>query len=257
MGVALGAVLDGEGRVIGWREQRRVLAARYRDVLLGDPGTLLILVGQAPLIGWLCAVVWGSVETDTPSLYFVMALASGWVGCIAACREVVRERAIIERERFFGVSPPAVILSKAEALFALGLAQVVLLQGAVEWKLSLKGPYLLQTAALALASWAGVGLGLLVSSIAASQERAVAAVPLLLLPQVLFSEMAVPRRYFTDAVAVVEKFMPVRWTYRIFVDMAEPEAPWGTVALSFGVLALYVAALCALATLALWPRREA
>jgi hypothetical protein len=73
---------------------------------------------------------------------------------------------------------------------------------------------------------------------------------------VLFSEMAVPERYFSDVVAAVEKLMPVRWTYRIFMDLAETEPRWGHVALSFGVLLVYVGVLCALATAALWPRRE-
>ena len=52
------------------------LAARYRDCLLGDAGGLLLLLAQAPLIGWLCAVVWGSIERDTPPLYFVLCLSA-------------------------------------------------------------------------------------------------------------------------------------------------------------------------------------
>jgi ABC-type multidrug transport system permease subunit len=237
-------------------DQRTVLADRYLECVLGDPGTLLLLVGQAPFIGYLCTLVWGSVETDTPSLYFVMCLASVWFGCVGACREIVKERAIIERERLLGIRPMAVVLSKAEVLFGIAAAQAILLQMAVHWKLALKGPFLVHTVALVLAAWCGVGLGLVVSVISTRQDRAVGAVPLLLLPQVLFSEIAVPRQYFTHVVSAIEKLMPVRWAYRVFVDLAEPERPWWTILGSLGALAVYAAVLLLIATAALQSRRE-
>ena len=81
-----------------------------------------------------------------------MCLSSVWFGCIGACREIVKERAIIERERFFGISPWAVVLSRAHVLLGLGALQALTLQMAVEWKLALKGPFLVQTFALFLAS---------------------------------------------------------------------------------------------------------
>lgn len=238
------------------RQQRRTLAARYLECLLGDRVTLLLLLLQAPLIGWLCTIVWRPLGTDTPSLYFVLCLSAVWFGCIGACREIVKERAIIERERLYGVGPGPVVLSKAQALCALGTAQVVLMQVAVEWRLGLRGPYLAQTVILMLAAWCGVGLGLLVSAVAARQERAVGAVPLLLLPQILFSEITVPRQYFSDTVAVVERLMPLRWAYRAFNESAALEPSWLRVAGHAAVLALYGALLLGLAALALRRSRE-
>src|SRR5690606_28545318 len=111
---------------------------------------------------------------------------------------IVKERAILERERFFGLSLSAYVLSKGKVLAGLGLVQVVLLQLAVEWKLALKGPLLLQLCALFLASLAGTGLGLIVSALSSRQERAVGAVPLLILPQILFSKVSVPEEHFDD-----------------------------------------------------------
>ena len=58
-------------------------------------------------------------------------------------------------------------------LAALGAAQVVLLQGTVEWHLQLRGPMALELLALFGASVAGTGLGLLISALATTQERAV------------------------------------------------------------------------------------
>jgi len=238
------------------RAQLGVLTARYRDVMLGDWPTLLLLVGQAPAIGALCAVVWGTVEEGTPSLWFVLALSSVWFGCINACREIVKERAIFERERMFGLSLPAYVGSKMGVLAMLGLVQVVLLQGAVEWSLSLRGPYLVETLALWLGSLAGTGLGLLVSALATRQERAVGVVPLLLLPQILFSEFAVPDKHFTGLLEVVRSMMPVHWTYTIFSASAATDPRWSEVGEGMVVLPITAVALAVLTIGALLRRQE-
>jgi ABC transport system ATP-binding/permease protein len=238
------------------RRQSHVLAARYRDCLLGDRGGLFLILAQAPFIGWLCAVVWGSIERDTPALYFVLCLAAVWFGCINACREIVKERAILERERLFGLRPGAYVVSKVWVLAALGAVQVVLLQGTVEWHLQLRGPMPLELLALFGASVAGTGLGLLVSGLATTQERAVFAVPLLLLPQILFSELAIPSNLYSDVVATLEKVMPVHWAFRVFEESAALEPRWYMVALSLVVLTAMCMALVGAATVALLPQRE-
>ena len=238
------------------RRPSRILAARYRDTLFADAGGLLLLLAQAPLIGWLCAVVWGSIERDTPALYFVLCLAAVWLGCVNACREIVKERRILERERLFGVRPRDYVLSKVQVLAALGAVQVVLLQGTVEWQLQLRGPMLLEVLALFGASLCGTGLGLLVSALATTQERAVFAVPLLLLPQILFSELAIPGTLYSDTVAAVEKLMPVHWAYRVFEEGAALEPRWHMTAIFVLVLLVMAASLVAAAVLALLPQRE-
>ena len=238
------------------RSPTRVLAARYRDTLLGDPGGTFLLLAQAPLIGYLCAVVWGSIESDTPALYFVLCLAAIWFGCINACREIVKERAILERERLFGVRAVDYVRSKVIVLAGVGAIQVVLLQGTLEWHLQLRGPMGVELLALFGASLAGTGLGLVVSALATTQERAVFAVPLLLLPQILFSELAIPDTLYSDVVAAAEKAMPVHWAFRVFEESTAVEPSWFSVALSLAVLFAIGTALVALATLAVLPRRE-
>ncbi len=238
------------------RRHSHILAARYRDSLLGDRGGLFLILAQAPFIGWLCVVVWGSIERDTPALYFVLCLAAVWFGCINACREIVKERAILERERLFGLRPGAYVISKVWVLAALGAIQVILLQGTVEWHLQLRGPMPLELLALFGASVAGTGLGLLVSALATTQERAVFAVPLLLLPQILFSELAIPSDLYSDAVATLEKVMPVHWAFRVFEESTALEPRWHMVALSLVILLAMCTALIGAATVALLPRRE-
>jgi len=237
------------------RRQAAILADRYLDVMRGDLQTLLLLLAQAPVIGALCVVVWGSIERDTESLYFVLALTAVWFGCINACREIVKERPIFERERLFGLSPAAYVISKARVLLALDLIQVAVLLGVVEWKIGLRGNLALQAGALLLCAVAGTGLGLLISALTRREERAVAAVPLLILPQILFSEFAIPREHFGTAVEVLERLMIVRWGYQVFLDAAATEPPLLSVIASLLVLAAMAAALHAAAAVALSASR--
>ena len=122
--------------------------------------------------------------------------------------------------------------------------------------MSHRGPLPLELLALFGASLAGTGLGLLVSALASTQERAVFAVPLLLLPQILFSELAIPDTLYSDVVATVEKLMPVHWAYRVFEESTALEPRWHMVALALVVLFAMGALLIGAATLATMPRRE-
>lgn len=238
------------------RAQMGILTQRYGATMVGDWATIALLLAQAPFIGYLCTVVWGSVETDTPSLYFVLCLSALWFGCIGACREIVRERAILERERFFGLSLMAYIQSKINILAVIGLLQVLLLQMAVEWKLALKGVFLVQSLTLWMASLAGTALGLVVSALSKSQERAVGAIPLLILPQILFSEFTIPDGYLSTAATWVERFMPVHWAYTIFQELAQSQPDIKMVFFAFGILAIMIMALACLAMVVLIPRRD-
>lgn len=233
-----------------------VLTRRYWACTLGDPVTLLLLLAQAPFIGYLCTLVWGSIEKDTPSLYFVLCLSAVWFGCINACREVVKERAILERERFFGLSLAAYVQSKLRVLSAIGAIQVLMLLMAVEWKIALNGNFWLQLVALWGASLCGTGLGLLVSAFSKSQERAVGAIPLLILPQILFSEFSIPEDSFSTTVQWAERAMPVHWAFEIFQQAASTEMDAWVLVGALCVLPLYAGALGLLTTTALLPRRE-
>lgn len=236
--------------------QCQVLTSRYWDCLFGDFKSVMLLILQAPLIGWLCTLVWGSIGRETPMLFFVLCLSSVWFGCINACREIVKERAIVERERLFGLSIVAYVQSKFKVLITLGFIQVLLLLMAVEWQMALQGSFVFQLFALWLASMAGVALGLLVSAISGNQERAVLSVPLLIIPQLLFSEMAVPEHLFGDVMKVVEKLMPVRWAYEMLDELAAAETAWLTVGLDVVVLLAFSLVFGGFACVGLMARKS-
>jgi hypothetical protein len=74
----------------------------------------------------------------------------------------------------------------------------------------------------------------------------VAAVPLLILPQILFSEFVIPRETFGRLTEIVEHGMIVKWGYRIFAEAAAVETSYGQIVLSMAVLVAMTAVLHAL-----------
>jgi hypothetical protein len=206
--------------------QATILSDRYLDVLWGEKGNVAVLLLQAPIIGGLCALVWGAAGEGTPSLYFVLSLTAVWLGCINACREIVKERAILDRERLTGLSVGAYLYSKFKVQSILNVAQVMVLLALVEHFVHPRGHIGWQAVVLFMASEAGTALGLLTSAIATKQDRAVFAVPILVLPQILLSEFALPREAFGEVMRMGEKLMPVHWAFEALRENAKPDGSW-------------------------------
>ena len=111
----------------------RVLAGRYLRTLTRDRRTLVLLLGQAPLLGLLIALVFHTGAVDSANatpvgaieLVFLLMTGSIWLGVTSACREVVKERGLVEREFDVGVRLDAYVIAKALVLFGLNFVQVL------------------------------------------------------------------------------------------------------------------------------------
>jgi ABC transport system ATP-binding/permease protein len=202
----------------------RVLTGRYCRTLARDRRTLALLLGQAPVIGVLIAIVFhpaalssaSNSPTNAVELMFMLMTASIWLGVASACREVVKERGLVEREFDVGVRLDAYVLSKALVLFALTLVEVLLLTTVVVVLQPLGVPFsnVVQVFVLAiLTAWASVGMGLAVSCAARSVDQAAGAVPLLLLPQLLFAGALIPLAQMPSAVVGLANLTYARWSY--------------------------------------------
>src|SRR5205085_3423212 len=101
--------------------QWMTLVRRYSEVVASDKVNLLILFGQAPIIGLLTYLVVGRNDPrDFP--YFIMALVSIWFGTSVAARELVKERPIFERERMVNLGLLSYVAAKLFVLsFIVGL----------------------------------------------------------------------------------------------------------------------------------------
>jgi ABC-type multidrug transport system ATPase subunit/ABC-type multidrug transport system permease subunit len=202
----------------------RALTGRYARTMSRDRKTLQILLGQAPLIGMLIVLLFspGSFRrgaddpANTVQLMFLIMTGAIWLGITAACREIVKERGIIEREFDVGLRADAYVLAKATVLFALSAAQVLLMLAVVLLLEPLGEPVGSVAALVGLAvlvAWVSVGLGLAVSALARTVDQAAGIVPLILVPQLLFAGALVPVHRMPVAAEGVAQLTYARWAY--------------------------------------------
>ncbi|MBN2055410.1 ABC transporter permease [bacterium] len=213
--------------------QAGILADRYLDTILGDMRNTLLLLVQAPLIAALIVLRWREVHA-TDSLFFIFSLTSVWFGCINASREVVKERRIFMRERMINLQVGAYLFSKLRILAILSFIQCLTLIGIVHYYVHLDNLALFHFLNAYLTSLAGTTLGLLISSWAGSVDKAVGLVPLVIIPQILFSKFVLPAEYMTGAATWVEKLMIVRWSYQVFEQLRAASPDWWKLALGIG-----------------------
>ena len=163
------------------------LIGRFVRVLKDDRRLLWQAVVQpSGLAGLACLAFQG-----LPSVFFFVVLAAMWLGCGLASQQIVKERAIYRRERLAGLWIVPYVTSKFVPLAVVGLIQSALMLGAVgAWKDGgVDWPVV--SAAVVLASWCGVASGLWISALAPTAERATAAVPAIMLPQIVLAGVLV------------------------------------------------------------------
>ena len=201
--------------------QGNILADRYLELTLADWKNASLLVGMAPILAGLAVLVWGNISEANESLYFVMTLSMIFIGCITSCREIVKERALFLRERMFNLEIGPYLYSKLRVLVLLNIVQSVTYSVIVTKFLDTRIPVGWLMVALLLCTVCGTCLGLFVSSLVKRGDRAVMAVPLLILPQLLFSQFAISKDQFTGVSEWIYALMPSRWGFEALTEFAK------------------------------------
>ncbi len=154
-------------------------------------------------------------EGDAPTILFIMAFAAVMFGCINASREIVKEQEIYKREQAVSVGTLPYIFSKVLVLSVLCLVQSAILVGAVAWVDPMQHgtifPGMVEIyITIALTSLAGLMMGLAVSAMVPNNDWAMSILPLLLLPQVIFSGTLFQLKgWFLQ---VLGALFPIRWS---------------------------------------------
>jgi hypothetical protein len=177
-----------------------VIGRRAVQLVLRDRGLVVAMFAQPVLLGLLVALAQYDASKPFPILFFAAVIAI-WLGLNNSARDLIRERRHYVRDRLAGLSPAAYLGAKTLVHAAFGLAQILLLLAVLRMGCGLvldsqaakdladvSAPWL--TLVLMLSYLGGVGLGLLVSTLVRTEEAAVAALPLLIMPQLLLSAVA-------------------------------------------------------------------
>lgn len=149
-----------------------------------------------------------------PTVLFIMAFAAIMFGCINAAREFVKEIHIYRRERSVNLGIVPYMFSKIAVLGVLCLLQSLILVVLVNFSDPFSHsvflpPFLEVYITIALTSLAGLMMGLTLSALVPNNDRAMSFVPLLLLPQVIFSGAIFPLNSWV--LQILGAFFPIRW----------------------------------------------
>lgn len=202
--------------IFGSIRQFFTLSRRYWEVLFRDKFTLFILLVQAPIIAVMVYFVMGENQ-PRDFAYFVLSLVAVWFGTSISAREIIRERPVYNRERMVNLGLMPYIFSK---LFVLGIivgVQCLLLFLPLKFLditglMPMPGQFLgiPQFFVMLLTAGVGIALGLLISALVKTSEMATSLVPLILIPQILFSGLVgVP----SGLNKVVGLAMPATWAF--------------------------------------------
>ncbi len=182
-----------------------ILLRREWAVLRSDWKNLALIAGQPVLIGVL--VTW--VSQDPALILFFAYIATLWFGCGNAAQEIVKELPMFRRERLIGLGRNAYLLAKFLSLARLTTAQSLLLYGVMQLCTGgIGGSVGWQVGGLIALCFAAVGIGLAISALSRSVLQAVMLVPLVLIPQILFSGFTPPAGKMDDGPYWVSRVMP-------------------------------------------------
>ena len=195
----------------------------------------------------------------TINLLFLLAVSSFWFGCNTAAKELVKERVIFFRERDFNLRVGGYFASKFVVLSLISVAQASLLFGIVRAWCGPPGSAVLQWLTLGSLATAGTAVGLLISTVARSEEVATALVPIAVIPQIILAGVIVPLSGFARSLA--EGFISVYWGQKV-LERLLPEADLTRIGREAeawsGPLAIVLAhagAVCVAASVVLWRTR--
>lgn len=208
-------VTSKTGGILAQLEQFNILTRRYLDLIRQDFVSLSVLLLLMPSIGLILLLISNPVAlvgnsmaeiqtilettgryniiSQAESLLFMMALAATMLGVFTASFEIIKERAIYQRERIVNMRIGPYFASKFIVLTTFSLIQCLLLLlvlairidyptvGALMW---LPLEYYLT---LVLTATASVALGLFISAVSASRNMVIYLLLLVLFAQIVFS----------------------------------------------------------------------
>ncbi|ACB53547.1 ATP-binding protein of ABC transporter [Crocosphaera subtropica ATCC 51142] len=186
-------------------QQFSILSQRYGQLWLRDPLNISLTLMTAPLgilamrIALSETIPFNLSNENDPTfatlslkVLFVFTCAAIWVGLATSLQEIVKESKIYQRERLVNLGIWAYLGSKASILGILGFLQSLLISLTIF--ISFKAPESNQLAwilgteiTIFLTLFSTIALGIMVSAFVKNITQANSSLPLLLLPEIIFS----------------------------------------------------------------------
>lgn len=149
---------------------------------------------EAPILAALIGFVLRYAENSNydfaaafhiPTYLFLALVVAMFLGLTNSCDDIIRDRAILERERNLNIHLPYYVLSKFLVLSLFAVIQSVLFLLIGDAILEIRGMFWPNLWFMGITAVAGVAGGLLISSLVSDAKTAANIVPLVLIPQII------------------------------------------------------------------------
>jgi len=174
--------------------QFRTLLRRSFVSKLRNRANLIITIGVAPVLALLIATTLRYSDSGKydfasayhiPTFLFLSLIVVMFLGLTNSADDIIRDRAVLQRERNLNVRLPYYVISKTLTLGVFALIQSVLFVLIGNYVLEIRGMFWADLGIMLITAMGGVSLGLVVSSLVADPKTAANIVPLVLIPQII------------------------------------------------------------------------
>ena len=187
-----------EKRKVSAVKQLGVLTSRYAELIWNDRLRLMILLLQPVIIALLLKLVANEniykIYETTQSMMFSLSCSAIWIGLFNSIQEICKERSIVKREYMASMKLPMYILSKFLVQFVLAAVQALLLFGVFAVVINdypegiLFGNFFFEMyVTVLLTILSAMAIGMTISALVKSGDKAMTLAPFVLIVQLLFS----------------------------------------------------------------------
>ncbi|MBL7898163.1 MAG: ABC transporter permease, partial [Crocinitomicaceae bacterium] len=204
-----------------------------RDVLSKLTNTQYVLINllEAPALAFILAffVKFYNLESGTEYIYnanqnipqflFIAVIVALFIGLTVAAEEIIKDQKILKRESFLNLSKGSYLMSKISIMFLISAIQMLLFVVVGNWILEIKGMWFSYWLILFSLSCFANLLGLNISASFNSVKVIYILIPILIIPQLLFSGVIVkfdklnPLFGNESSVPLIGNVMASRWAY--------------------------------------------
>ncbi len=215
---------------------------------LRNRANLLTTVLEAPMLAFLISMVLRYSDDGKytfasafhiPTYLFMTLVVAMFLGLTNSADEIIRDRAMLNRERNHNLRTLYYLVGKIIALASFALLQCIIYLLIGNYVLEIREMFLIHLTWMFITALTGACLGMLISSLVSDSRTALNIIPLLLIPQIILGGALIKyeemnrnldfvyslRHYITPSddpnadspsklkVPLICHFMPLRWSY--------------------------------------------
>ena len=188
---------------------------------------LCITLLEAPVLAVICSLLTRFAPPEgytvmnnknMVSYFFMAVIVATFIGMSGSAEEIIKDRALLKREKFLSLSYASYIWSKIVYMAGVSLIQTFLFIAIGNWIMGIQGLFGVWWLILFVTALLSNLVGLLLSQCLSSVVAIYISIPLLLIPQILLCGLVVnfsdlTPKSTTGTVPVIGDIIPSRWSY--------------------------------------------